>query len=85
MDAAPVAAVAPGTTRLRFESSTSWISDELWLLHDTIVWENGPVERRDGTAQLVDRHRVRLTYDDMLGGTELRLQADGFLLPPTAC
>jgi hypothetical protein len=72
----------PGPRGFRFESTTTWISDEVWLLHDTIVWENGVVERRDGTARLLDRDRVRLTYADMLGGTELQLHADGFSFSP---
>jgi hypothetical protein len=51
-------------------------------VHDTTTWENGRVERRDGTARLVAGDRIRLTYDDMLGGTEIRLRADGFSFYP---
>jgi len=71
-----------GPRRFRFRSFTSWISDELWLVHDTTIWEDGREERRDGTARLVAADRIRLTYDDMLGGTEIRLHADGFTFSP---
>jgi hypothetical protein len=72
----------PGPRRFRFISSTSWITDDLWLVHDTTTWENGHVERRDGTARLVAADRIRITYDDMIGGTEIQLRADGFTFSP---
>jgi hypothetical protein len=72
----------PGPRCFQFRSFTSWINDELWLVHDTTSWEDGLVERRDGTARLVAGDRIRLTYDDMLGGTELQLHADGFEFSP---
>ncbi len=50
----------------------------MWLVHDTTSWIDGRVEHRDGTARLLAPDRVRLTYDDMLGGTEIRLHAEGF-------
>jgi hypothetical protein len=66
----------------QFSSTTTWLSDEVWLLHDTTIWEDGRVEHRDGTARLLAPDRVALTYDDMLGGTELHLRADGFSFDP---
>ena len=72
----------PGPRRFQFQSFTSWITDELWLVHDTTTWEDGLVERRDGTARLIASDRIRLTYGDMLGGTELQLRADGFTFAP---
>jgi hypothetical protein len=51
-------------------------------VHDTTTWEDGLVERRDGTARLLAADRIRLTYDDMLGGTEIQLRADGFAFSP---
>jgi hypothetical protein len=72
----------PGPRRFQFHSFTTWITDELWLVHDTTTWEDGLVERRDGTARLVAPNRIRLTYDDMIGGTELQLHADGFTFSP---
>jgi hypothetical protein len=72
----------PGPRRLRFRSTASWLSDDLWLVHDETTWEDGRVERRDGVAKLVAPDRVRMTYDDMPGGTELSLHAEGFTLAP---
>jgi hypothetical protein len=40
------------------------------------------VEHRDGTARLVAPDRICLTYDDILGGTEFQLRADGFSFSP---
>jgi len=72
----------PGPRRLRFETSTTWLTDELWVVHDTTTWEDGGVERRDGIATLIAPDRIRFTYDDMPGGTEITLRADGFDLAP---
>jgi hypothetical protein len=58
----------PGPRRFRFRSFTSWLTDELWLVHDTTIWEDGREERRDGLARLVAADRIRFTYDDMPGG-----------------
>lgn len=68
--------------RFRFTSTTTWLSDEVWLVHDTTIWEDGSVEHRDGTARLVAPDRICLTYDDILGGTEFQLRADGFSFSP---
>ncbi len=58
------------------------MTDELWLVHDETRWEDGRVDRRDGRARLVAPDRIRFTYDDMPGGTEIRLRADGFDFAP---
>ena len=75
---------AAGPASFRFESSATWLTDEVWLVHDTTSWDDGRVERRDGTARLVAPDRIRLSYDDMPGGTELRLREDGFTFDPYA-
>jgi hypothetical protein len=72
----------PGPRRFRFRSFTSWLTDELWLVHDTTIWEDGREERRDGLARLVAADRIRFTYDDMPGGTEIQLYTDGFAFAP---
>jgi hypothetical protein len=72
----------PLPRRLRFRTFTTWLTDELWVVHDETVWEDGRVERRDGLARLVAPDRIRFTYDDMVGGTEIRLHATGYTLSP---
>jgi hypothetical protein len=72
----------PGPRRFHFHSFITRITEELWLVHDTTTWENGLVERRDGTATLLAGDRIRLTYDDMPGGTEIQLRPDGFTFSP---
>jgi hypothetical protein len=72
----------PGPRRLRFRTSTTWLADDLWVVHDTTTWEDGRVERRDGIAKLTGPDRVRFTYDDMPGGTEITLSEDGFDFAP---
>jgi hypothetical protein len=67
---------------LRFQSSTTWLTDEVWLVHDETVWEDRRVERRDGLARLVAPDRIALTYDDMLGGCEIRLHPNHYTLSP---
>ena len=72
----------PGPRRLRFSSATSWLSDSLWLFHDTLTWDDGRVERRDGTARLIADDRIAVTYDGMLGGASIELSDDGFQFSP---
>lgn len=73
----------PGRARrFHFSSYTTWLNDEVWLVHDTTTWEDGRIERRDGVARLLAPDRIRFTYDDMPGGTELQLHADGFSFSP---
>lgn len=31
----------PGPRRLRFRSFTTWLTDDVWLVHDTTTWEDG--------------------------------------------
>jgi hypothetical protein len=76
-----VAWLAP-PRRLSFRSSATWLTEELWLVHDETRWEDGRVERRDGVARLVAPDRISFTYDDMPGGTEIRLREDGFDFTP---
>src|SRR5581483_1512313 len=64
--------------RFSFTTATTWLTDDVWLVHDTLTWENGRTEYRSGMARLAAEDRIRLSYDDMLGGTDLWLRADGF-------
>jgi hypothetical protein len=72
----------PLPRRFRFRTFTTWLSDELWVVHDETIWEGGRVERRDGMATLVAPDRIRFTYDDMAGGTEIHLHSTGFTFSP---
>jgi hypothetical protein len=67
---------------MRFRSFTTWLTDELWLVHDTTTWEDGRIERRDFLATLIAPDRIRLTGPEMPGGSEIRLAADGFTFSP---
>jgi hypothetical protein len=51
-------------------------------VHDALTWENGRTEFRSGMARLVAEDRISLSYDDMLGGTDLWLRVDGFTFSP---
>src|SRR5579884_3460693 len=68
--------------RFSFTTSTSWLTDDVWLVHDSLTWENGRTEHRSGMARLVAEDRISLSYDDMLGGTDLWLREDGFAFSP---
>jgi hypothetical protein len=72
----------PQPRRLRFRSWTTPITDEAWLVHDETTWENGRIDRRDGVATILGPTRLRLTYDDMPGGTHADLREDGFSFAP---
>jgi hypothetical protein len=80
----PRAAISPfaPARRFAFRTFTTFLSDELWLIHDETAWEDGRVERRDGMAVLLAPDRFRLTYDGMPGGAEITLRADGFEASP---
>lgn len=74
----------PVPRRLRFRSFTTMLSDDFWVVHDETRWDDGRVDRRDGLCRRLGPDRLRLTYDDMLGGTEVRLHERGYdLLPYT--
>jgi hypothetical protein len=66
--------------RLSFRSWTTPLAEGVWLVHDETRWEDGQVERRDGIAVRLGADRLRLTYDDMAGGTDVDLRPDGFSL-----
>ena len=72
----------PGPRRMRFRSFTTWLTDEVWLVHDTTTWEDGRIERRDFLATLIAPDRIRLTGAEMPGGSEIKLAADGFSFSP---
>jgi hypothetical protein len=78
----PWLAWLPGPRRFRFRSFTTWLTDEVWVVHDTTTWEDGRVERRDFLATLVAPDRIRFTGAEMPGGSEIRLAADGFGFSP---
>ena len=78
----PWVAWLSGPRRFRFRSSPTWITDEVWLVHDTTHWSDGRVERRDFVATLTAADRIRFTGADMPGGAEIRLAADGFTFSP---
>jgi hypothetical protein len=65
-----------------FTTATTGLTDDVWLVHDTLTWENGRTEHRDGLARLAAPDRISLSYDDMLGGTDMWLRADGFTFSP---
>jgi hypothetical protein len=68
--------------RFSFTTATTWLTDDVWLVHDTLTWEDGRAEHRGGMARLAAPDRISLRYDDMLGGTDLWLRADGFTFSP---
>lgn len=68
--------------RFSFSTSTTWLSDDVWIVHDTLKWEDGGTEHRSGVARLVAEDRISLSYEDMLGGTDLQLHPDGFTFSP---
>jgi hypothetical protein len=72
----------PAPRKFRFRTSTTWLSDEAWLGHDTTRWEDGRVEHRDFLATLLGPDRIRFTGAEMPGGSEIRLWADGFSFSP---
>jgi hypothetical protein len=76
-----IAPFAPAK-RFAFRTFTTFLTDEVWLIHDETAWEDGRVERRDGVGVLLAPDRIRLTYDGMPGGTEIALRADGFAAAP---
>jgi ribosomal protein S18 acetylase RimI-like enzyme len=78
----PWLAWLPGPRRLRFRSFTTWLTDEVWLVHDTTTWADGRIERRDFLATLIAPDRIRFTGAQMPGGCEIQLAADGFSFSP---
>jgi hypothetical protein len=72
----------PGARHFTFRSFTTVVSQDFWIVHDETRWEDGRIELRDGLCRRIDQTTLRMTYDDMLGGTEIRLRPDGYDLGP---
>ena len=44
--------------RFRFSSYTTWLNDEVWLVHETTTWEDGRFERRAFAKNSAPRHQL---------------------------
>ncbi|GAA4012753.1 hypothetical protein [Streptomyces plumbiresistens] len=62
-----------------FRTEATWLDGEnFFFMHDTTTWPNGHKEFRDAVAKRTAPDRVRVTYDGMQAGMEIKLRADGF-------
>ena len=68
--------------RFHFRSECEFLSDDEWIVHDTIEFEGGESWPRSMHAKLVAPDRIESTADDMPGGTELQLEESGFRFRP---
>lgn len=64
--------------RYHFRTEMSWITEDLFIMHDTSTFEDGRVDLRDGTALRVADDRIRLTYDGVPSGMDIQLGPHGF-------
>jgi hypothetical membrane protein len=71
---------APRRFELRRE--VDWVSDEVWLVRDTVRFEDGEVEAHDMVARLDGPDRVHVMGDDIPGGTDLLLDQHGYRMTP---
>ncbi|MGH2763279.1 MAG: hypothetical protein ACRDL4_02185 [Thermoleophilaceae bacterium] len=58
------------------------MSDEEWIVHDTMEFEDGESSLRTMRARLISPDRIETTADDMPGGTEVQLEERGFSFRP---
>jgi hypothetical protein len=72
----------PEIRRFEFRAISSRLTDDLWIMHHTAAWADGPVQRRGGIARLVAPGHVDVTYDGMPGGTEIVFSEDGLTISP---
>lgn len=68
--------------RFRFRSECEFMSDEEWIVHDTMEFEDGESSLRTMRARLISPDRIETTADDMPGGTEVQLEKRGFSFRP---
>jgi uncharacterized protein DUF3833 len=73
---------ARGARRFRFRSECEFLSDDEWIVHDTMEFDDGKASVRTMRARLVVPERIEVTADDMPGGTELQLEERGFRFRP---
>jgi hypothetical protein len=71
---------APRRFELRRE--VDWVSDQVWLVRDTVRFEDGEVEAHDMVARLDGPDRVHVMGDDFPGGTDLLLDPAGYRMTP---
>jgi Protein of unknown function (DUF3833) len=73
---------SPGPSRFAFRSEIANASADVWDVIDTTTFPDGSVEQRRMHAEVVTPGRIRLTADDMPGGTEVTARPDGFDFTP---
>jgi hypothetical protein len=65
-----------------FRREITWASDEVWLVRDTVRFDDGDVEVRDFVARLAGPERVHITGDNLPGGADMLLSEDGYRMTP---
>lgn len=69
--------------RLRIRRTATFLSDEAWYFDDTTWSADGALlDERRVFCQLVAPDRVRITSDQLLDGTEILLEEDGYRIMP---
>ena len=67
---------------ITFESSTTWLSDTVWMLNESFVFSSTGTISRTMFVQMVAPDRLHVTADDMPLGSDITLSEDGFRFAP---
>lgn len=68
----------PGTWH--YKTETTWLDGEnFFIMHDTSTFSDGHIEFRDAVAKQIAPDRVRVTYDGVEAGMDIKLREDGFV------
>ena len=68
--------------RLTCRRDIAWLSDDVGIIDDRVVFENGHVEAYRRYCHLVTPDRIHVSADDLPGGADLLLEEDGYRIAP---
>ena len=67
---------------ITFESTTTWLSETVWMLKESFVFSSTGTISRTMFVQLVAPDRLHVTADDMPLGSDIALSENGFRFAP---
>ncbi len=70
--------------RFRYANTGRWVSDTRKEFEECFEFDSGLVMRPRFTAEIIDKHRLHVTSDDMPGGADILLSEHGYTYTPYA-
>jgi hypothetical membrane protein len=78
----PASLSRPFAPRFTLSRSTTWISDDVGIVHDRAVLARGRVEERVRYARFIDASHIHVTADDLPDGADIVIDDHGYRIAP---